>query len=118
MCNLSEGIWEKGLAKGKAEGIAEGMAKGKAEGMAKGIAQGMAKGKAEGMAKGMAKGKAEGMAEGIAKGKAEGISKGQLLQLAHDVEMLLSNEITFDNAVKWLNIPPDSADKIKEIINK
>ena len=33
MCNLSEGIFERGIEKGKAEGKAEGRAGGKAEGM-------------------------------------------------------------------------------------
>ena len=37
MCNLSQGIVEKGRAEGMAKGRAEGMAKGRAEGMAKGI---------------------------------------------------------------------------------
>ena len=40
MCNLSQGIVEKGLA----EGLAKGMAQGVAEGLAKGMEQGMAKG--------------------------------------------------------------------------
>ena len=44
MCNLSQGIVEKGRAEGMAKGRAEGMAKGRAEGMAKGRAEGMAKG--------------------------------------------------------------------------
>lgn len=35
MCNLSEGVMRKGVAKGRAEGIA----KGRAEGMAKGMAE-------------------------------------------------------------------------------
>ncbi len=37
MCNLSEGVYLDGIAKGRAEGRAEGMAKGRAEGMAEGI---------------------------------------------------------------------------------
>lgn len=82
MCNLSEGIWEKGVA--------------------------------EGMSKGMSKGMSEGMSKGIAKG----IAKGQLQQLTHDVEMLLSNGMTFDNAVKLLSITPDIADRIRETFKK
>lgn len=34
MCNLSQGIREKGIVEGKAQGIAEGIAEGKAEGIA------------------------------------------------------------------------------------
>ncbi len=94
MCNLSEAIWEKGLA----EGMNRGIAKGKAEGISEGIAKGIAK----------------GISEGIAKGRAE----GQLLQLTHDVEMLTSGGIEFDRAIKLLNITPDTADKIREILNK
>ena len=32
MCNLSDGIWEKGKLEGKEEGKAEGLAQGKLEG--------------------------------------------------------------------------------------
>ncbi len=57
----------------------------------------------------------EGIREkGIAKGKAE----GQLLQLTHDVEMLISGGIQFDKAVSLLKITPDYADKIRKILNK
>ncbi len=62
MCNLGEGIWERGIA----QGIEQGIAQGKAEG----IAEGKAEGKAEGIAEGIAQGKAEGIVEG----KAEGIA--------------------------------------------
>ena len=44
MCNLSEGVLRKGLARGRAEGMAEVRAEGRAEGMAKGRAEGMAEG--------------------------------------------------------------------------
>ena len=44
MCNLSEGVLRKGLARGRAGGMAEGRAEGRAEGMAKGRAEGMAEG--------------------------------------------------------------------------
>ena len=30
MCDLSEGIWERGVAEGRAEGLAEGLAEGRA----------------------------------------------------------------------------------------
>ncbi len=42
MCNLGEGIWERGIAQGKAEGKAEGIAQGKAEGIAEGKTEGIA----------------------------------------------------------------------------
>lgn len=38
MCNLSQGILEKGLKQGRAEGIKEGRAEGLAEGLERGIA--------------------------------------------------------------------------------
>ncbi len=44
MCNLSQGIVEKGLAEGLAKGMEQGMAKGMEQGLAKGMEQGMAKG--------------------------------------------------------------------------
>ncbi len=45
MCNLSEGIYENGLKKGKLEGLAEGKAAGLAEGTAKGKAEGKLEGR-------------------------------------------------------------------------
>ena len=50
MCNLSEGIEERGIEKGIAKGMEKGIAKGIAKGMAKGIAKGEAHGKAAGIA--------------------------------------------------------------------
>ena len=44
MCNLSQGIVEKGIAQGMERGMAQGMEKGMAQGMEKGMAQGMEKG--------------------------------------------------------------------------
>lgn len=44
MCNLSQGIVEKGLAEGLAKGMEQGMVKGMEQGLAKGMEQGMAKG--------------------------------------------------------------------------
>ena len=53
-------LLEEGVARGRAEGLAEGMekgiAKGKAEGLAEGLAEGIAKGKVEGLSEGMIKG--------------------------------------------------------------
>ncbi len=54
MCNLGEGIWERGIAQGIAQGKAEGKAEGIAQGKAQGIAEGIAQGKAEGIAEGIA----------------------------------------------------------------
>ena len=48
MCNLSQGIVEKGIAQGMERGIAQGIEKG----MAQGIAQGMERGIAQGVEKG------------------------------------------------------------------
>ena len=48
MCNLSQGIVERGIAQGMERGIAQGIEKG----MAQGIAQGMEKGIAQGVEKG------------------------------------------------------------------
>ena len=44
MCNLSQGIVERGIAQGMERGIAQGMERGMAQGMEKGMAQGMEKG--------------------------------------------------------------------------
>jgi len=50
---ISEHIFNQGLAKGKAEGIAEGISKGKAEGIAEGISKGKVEGVTEGLFKGL-----------------------------------------------------------------
>ena len=52
MCNLSQGIVERGIAQGMERGMAQGIEKGMAQGMEKGMAQGMEKGMAQGMEKG------------------------------------------------------------------
>ncbi|MDR1284206.1 MAG: PD-(D/E)XK nuclease family transposase, partial [Opitutaceae bacterium] len=65
----SVGMFDAGLAKGKALGIEKGKAEGEALGIEKGLA--------EGEAIGIAKGKAEGEAIGIEKGKAEGLAEGE-----------------------------------------
>ena len=44
MCNVSQGIKEKALATGIAQGMAQGIAQGIEQGMAQGIEQGMAQG--------------------------------------------------------------------------
>ncbi|MDR1283580.1 MAG: hypothetical protein LBK99_22575, partial [Opitutaceae bacterium] len=57
-------------------------------GLAKGEALGIAKGKAEGLAEGEALGIAKGNADGLAKGKAEGIAEGEAnANLAHARKM-------------------------------
>ena len=47
MCNLSDGVWNKGYNEGVESGIVQGMAQGIAQGMAQGIAQGIAQNKLE-----------------------------------------------------------------------
>lgn len=50
MCNLSQGILEKGLKQGRAEGRAEGIKEGRAEGIKEGRAEGLAEGLERGIA--------------------------------------------------------------------
>ncbi|MCM1328132.1 MAG: hypothetical protein NC253_01710 [Ruminococcus sp.] len=45
-------------------------------------------------------------------------AKGKISQLIFDVEMLMSNGIKFDEAVRLLKITPNNADEIKEMLNK
>ena len=68
MCNLSQGIVERGIAQGMERGIAQGIEKGIAQGMERGIAQGMERGMAQGIEKGMAQGMERGIAQGVEKG--------------------------------------------------
>jgi predicted transposase/invertase (TIGR01784 family) len=51
---------EKGLAKGRKEGLNEGLAKGREEGLEKGLTEGLAKGREEGLEKGLTEGLAQG----------------------------------------------------------
>ena len=57
MCNLSEGIFEKGIQAGIVRGHAEGMETGIVRGRAEGMEAGIAKGRAEGMEAGEAIGR-------------------------------------------------------------
>ena len=57
MCNLSEGIFEKGIQAGIVRGRAEGMETGIVRGRAEGMEAGIAKGRAEGMEAGEAIGR-------------------------------------------------------------
>ncbi|MFQ7293269.1 MAG: hypothetical protein ACLRQ0_13745 [Monoglobales bacterium] len=50
MCNLSQGILEKGLKQGREEGRAEGIKEGRAEGIKEGRAEGLAEGLERGIA--------------------------------------------------------------------
>src|SRR5262245_33375736 len=59
--------YERGVAKGLAQGKTEGRAQGQAEGRAQGKAEGRAEGKAEGRAQGKAEGRVEGKAEALLK---------------------------------------------------
>ena len=52
MCNLSQGMVERGIAQGIEKGMAQGIAQGLEKGMAQGIAQGMERGIAQGVEKG------------------------------------------------------------------
>ena len=56
MCNLSQGIVERGIAQGIERGIAQGIEKGIAQGIEKGMAQGIAQGMERGIAQGVEKG--------------------------------------------------------------
>ena len=65
MCNLSEGIFEKGIqagiVRGHAEGMETGIVRGRAEGMEAGIAKGRSEGRTEGMAAGEAIGRVKAL---------------------------------------------------------
>ncbi len=56
MCNYSDYVWEKGMVKGREEGLEEGMVKGREEG----LEEGMVKGREEGLVKGREEGREEG----------------------------------------------------------
>ncbi len=51
---------EKGLERGRAEGLEQGLERGRAEGIEKGLERGLERGRAEGVEQGLELGKAEG----------------------------------------------------------
>ena len=93
MCNLSQGILEKGLKQGRAEGRAEGIKEGRAEGIKEGRAEGIKEGRAEGLA--------EGLERGIA---------NSLLNVMKNLDM------TEEQAMAALCIPQDEQDKYKSLL--
>ena len=94
MCNLSQGILEKGLKQGRAEGRAEGIKEGRAEGIKEGRAEGIKEGRAEGLA--------EGLERGIA---------NSLLNVMKTLKM------TAEQAMETLNIPQNEQRKYKTMLN-
>lgn len=94
MCNLSQGILEKGLKQGRAEGRAEGIKEGRAEGLKQGRAEGIKEGRAEGLA--------EGLERGIA---------NSLLNVMKTLKM------TAEQAMETLNIPQNEQRKYKTMLN-
>ena len=93
MCNLSQGILEKGLKQGRAEGRAEGIKEGRAEGIKEGRAEGIKEGRAEGLA--------EGLERGIA---------NSLLNVMKTLKM------TAEQAMEVLNIPQNEHEKYKTML--
>ncbi len=99
MCNLSKGVMEKGLAKGRAEGLA------------KGRAEGLAEGRAEGLAEGHAKGRAKGRAEGLAEGRAEGI-------LSSIKGLMETMNLSIEQAMAALKLPEAERQKYMDLLEK
>lgn len=56
MCNLSQGIYDRGVEDGLAKGIKQGMLQGMEKGMEKGMEEGLAQGRKEGLEEGLARG--------------------------------------------------------------
>ena len=77
---------EKGLERGRAEGIEQGLERGLERGRAEGIEQGLERGRAEGIEKG----REEGLEQGLERGKVEG-SLSMLLNLVR--QGLLTSEV-------------------------
>ena len=94
MCNLSQGIVERG--------IAQGMERGMAQGIEKGMAQGIERGMAQGIEKGMAQGIAQGMERGIA----QGVEKGAFNATLASLRRLIANAgMSAEQAMNVLEIP-------------
>ena len=98
MCNLSQGIVEKGLA----EGLAKGMAQGVAEGLAKGMEQGLAKGMEQGLAKGMEQGMAKGIFDA---------NMGSIRAMVSELHL------TVEQAMNVLKIPQNERERYKAALD-
>lgn len=70
MCNLSEGVWEKGLMDGYEKGLELGTQQGIEQGLQQGIEQGLQQGMAQGLQRGMERGLQQGMERGLRLGMA------------------------------------------------
>ena len=90
MCNLSQGIVERGIA----------------QGMERGMAQGIEKGMAQGIAQGLEKGMAQGIAQGMEKGIAQGVEKGAFNATLDSLRRLIANAgMSAERAMNVLEIP-------------
>ena len=66
MCNLSEGVWEKGLMDGYEKGLELGTQQGIEQGLQQGMEQGLQRGMERGLQQGMERGLRLGMAGALA----------------------------------------------------
>jgi flagellar biosynthesis/type III secretory pathway protein FliH len=91
MCNLSQGVYDRGKA--------EGWAKGKNEGLAEGISIG----RTEGIG--------IGRAEGIGIGRTEGSLKGKEEAQINILKRLLKDSVTLDKALEIVDIDVETYKK-------
>ncbi len=99
MCNLSEGVWEKGLRDGYEKGLELGTQQGIEQGIQRGIEQGIQRGIEQGIQR------------GLEQGREQGIYKGT----ADALESLMQNTgCTLERAMDMVNVPEAWRDGLRE----
>ena len=115
MCNLSEGVYERGLEKG----ILQGIARGREEGIARGREEGIARGREEGIARGREEGIARGREEGLEEGRAEGRQEGAAETMLHSIKSLTESiGVTAEEAMEMLKVPEEKREEFRQKLEK
>ncbi len=111
MCNLSEGVYERGLEKG----ILQGMIRGREEGIARGREEGIARGREEGIARG----REEGLEVGREEGRAEGRQEGAAETMLHSIKSLTESiGVTVEEAMEMLKVPEEQRETFRQKLEK
>ena len=111
MCNLSEGVYERGLEKG----ILQGMIRGREEGIARGREEGIARGREEGIARG----REEGLEVGREEGRAEGRQEGAAETMLHSIKSLTESiGVTVEEAMEMLKVPEEKREEFRQKLEK
>ena len=103
MCNLGQGILERGEARGRQEGIREGIREGRQEGIREGRREGIRKGRREGIREGRREGRRKGRQEAREEMAIEMYKEGMSIKIIAKITKASENDIEqilINNGVK------------------